>query len=163
MSKPFVKIEDFTDAFTNSLKAIQHKKVLVGIPEDENQRTSDPGSPIGNAALLFINNFGSPANNIPPRPVMNIGIFAAQDEITEQMKLAATNAFKKDGSVMNRYYERAGIVASNSIKRVINDQIGIESPAESTLKRREAEGFKGTKALIVTAQMRNAITYVVEG
>ena len=34
--------------------------------------------------------------------------------------------------------------------------------SDATLETRESEGFKGTKALIVTGQMRNAITYVVK-
>lgn len=161
MSKPFLKIEDFTKAFKNAVDALQVKRTLVGIPEDENSRPDD-GSPIGNAALLFINNFGSPANNIPPRPVMEIGIRGAQDAITQEMKNAAKKGLTKGGAAITQYYERVGIVASNSVKRAINDQIDIEPPAESTLKGREAKGFKGTKALIVTGQMRNAITYVVE-
>lgn len=156
--KPFLKIEDFTKAFMNSVAALRQSETLVGIPEEENKR-EDEG--IGNAALLFINNFGSPANNIPARPVMEIGIRNAQDDIANEMKRAAIAGLSKGGKAVTQYFERVGIIASNSVKRAINEQIDIESPADSTLKNRESKGFKGTKALLVTGQLRNAITYVV--
>lgn len=160
MSKPFLKVEDFTGAFMNAVASLRQSETLVGIPEEEDNRQEDDGV-IGNAALLFINNFGSPANNIPARPVMEIGIRNAQDAITEEMRKAAKEGLSKGGKAVTQYFDRVGIIASNSVKRAINDQIDIEPPADSTLKNRESRGFKGTKSLLVTGQMRNAITYVV--
>lgn len=152
--------EDFTDNFNKIIKQFRFDKVLVGIPSDD--KTRKDSDPINNATLLAINNFGSPANNIPPRPVMAIGIRNAQDAIAAQFKTAAQKALSKGFSAVDVAYERAGIIASNSIKKAINDQEGIKGPSEATLKTRKAEGFAGTKALIVTGQMRNAITYVVK-
>jgi hypothetical protein len=163
MIQPKLTINDFTDRFNQAVKSFKNDAVLVGIPEEENRRDED--APIGNAAILAINNFGSPANNIPARPVMEIGIKAAQEKIAEQFKVAAQTVFKKGTTALSDYYERAGIIASQSIKKVINDQIGIDPPADSTLRARKyltKSGFKGTKALVVTGQLRNAITYVVQ-
>lgn len=143
------------------VRHFRRDSVLVGIPEDENAR-NDPDAPIGNAALLAMNDLGSPRNNIPARPVMKIGIRNAQEEIAEQFKVAATRALSVGLAALAPAYERVGIIASNSVKKAINDQEGIEPPAEATLRIRKARGFKGTKALVVTAQMRNAITYVVK-
>lgn len=159
MSKPFLKIEDFTKAVLDGVKALKKYETLVGIPAEDNEREG----PIGNAALLAINHFGSPVNNIPPRPVLTIGIFNAQDAIAEEMKKAIQMGLKKGGAAVGIYYERIGIIASNSVKRVINDQTGIAEPASSTIRSRERRGFKGQKALLVTGQLRNAITYVVKG
>lgn len=160
--KPTLKVtKDFTKQFNEIVKKFRHDEVLVGIPEEESPRESD--SPIGNAALLAINNFGSPANNIPPRPVMSIGIKNAQKEIAEQFKKACVAALSKGFSAVDQFYSRAGIIASTSIKKVINDQEGIDKPSEATLVARKYLGFPGTKALIVTGQMRNAITYVLRG
>lgn len=161
--KPFMIVdEDNSDELMKMIDSFRNDSVLVGIPQEDTERKE--GDPIGNAALLFINNFGSPANNIPPRPVMEIGIRNAQDAIAEEFKKAAKAVFSNNypQAVLDQYYNRAGIIASNSIKRAINDQEGFEGPADSTLESREARGFKGTKALIVTGQMRNAITYVVK-
>ncbi len=163
MSKPFLKTSDFTQAFMNGVKALKTATVMVGIPASNPERSDEEEGEINNATLLFINNFGSPGQNIPARPVMEIGLRSCQAELTAEMKKAAIEALSKGGATILRYYERAGIIGSNSVKRAINDQIGIEAPAEATLKSRKSRGFKGTKALIVTGQMRNAITYVVKG
>lgn len=162
MRKPALTVkEDFTEDFNKIVKSFKDDEVLVGIPQEEAQRTND--QTINNATLLAINQFGSPLNNIPPRPVMSIGIKKAQNEIAEQFKLAVQKSFSEGVDALPIYYNRAGIIASNSIKKVINSQEGIEPPAESTLAARKAKGFTGNKALIVTGQMRNAITYVVKG
>lgn len=150
--------KDFTKSFNEIIKRFKNDEVLVGIPVSEAGR-DEKG--INNATLLAINNFGSPANNIPARPVMEIGIRNAQDEIAEQFKKAAVQGLSKGAQALEYYYERAGMIGANSIKKAINDQDGIAPPSEATLKMRESMGFKGTKALIVTAQMRNAITYLV--
>lgn len=161
MSKVYFKVtEDFTDQFNEIVNRFKKDEVLVGIPQAEAAREDDQF--INNATLLAINNFGSPANNIPPRPVMSIGIKNAQDEIAEQYKLAVQKAWKEGPEALDQYYERAGIIASNSIKKAINTGEDIKPPAESTLKARKSKNFAGKKALIVTGQMRNAITYVVK-
>lgn len=160
MSEPTLTVtSDFTEKFNEIVKSFKHDAVLVGIPQEDKTREDD--EPINNATLLAINNFGSPANNIPPRPVMQIGISNAKDAIAEQFKIAAKKALKDGPSALAAYYERAGIIASNSVKKAINSQEGIDSPSEATLAARKARGFKGTKSLVVTGQMRNAITYVV--
>lgn len=162
MSKPsLVVTEDFTENFNQIVKQFKRDAVLVGIPEADTERKED--EPITNAAILAINEFGSPLNNIPPRPVMAIGIRNAQDAIAEQFKLAAQGALSKGLAALPVAYNRAGLIASNSIKKAVNSQEGIEAPSDATLAARAAAGFKGTKALIVTGQMRNAITYVVKG
>lgn len=161
--KPSMQVtSDFTQKFNDTVKKFKRDTVLVGIPAAETKR-EDEDAQINNAALLALNNFGSPIQNIPPRPVMAIGIKNAQIEIAEQFKLAAVNALSKGLSALSTYYNRAGIIASTAIKKAINSQEGIAEPAASTLATRKAEGFKGTKALIVSGQMRNSITYVVKG
>lgn len=162
--KPTLTVtSDFTKHFNEVVKSFKSDAVLVGIPATDGPREED--EPITNAALLAINVFGSPANNIPPRDVMGIGIRKAQDDIAEQFKKAAQSALTQGTAALEVYYERAGMIASNSVKRAINSQEGIAPPSPATLRARKyltQAGFKGTKALVVTGQMRNAITYVVK-
>lgn len=167
MNGSYIEVtKDFTDDFNQIIKSFKNDPVLVGIPEADTKRDDAENpeeAPITNASILAINEFGSPINNIPARPVMAIGIRNAQDAIAEQFKKSIQYAFKNGLSAISVYYNRAGLIASNSIKKAINSQEGIAEPSEATLARRKQEGFKGTKALIVTGQMRNAITYVVRG
>lgn len=166
MTKNTLVVKDFTENFNDVVKGFKRDAVLVGIPASDTERKVEQtktNEPITNAALLAINEFGSEAAHIPPRPVMKIGIQNAQEPIAEQFKLAAKNALSKGLSALSIYYNRAGLIAANSIKKAINSQEDIEPPSASTIAARQSKGFKGTKALIVTGQMRNAITYVVKG
>lgn len=163
MSAPkLVVTEDNTKDFNDMIKRFKNDMVLVGVPQADAERKEE-NAPINNATLLAINEFGSPINNIPARPVMAIGIRNAQIEIAAQYKLAVKNAFKQGLDALSIYYNRIGIIASNSIKKAINSQTDIDPPSEATLAARRATGFKGTKALIVTGQLRNSITYIVKG
>lgn len=165
MNKPKLQVtRDFTKQLEETIKKFRKDTVVVGIPATDASREADPksktSSTISNAALLAINHFGSEKMGIPPRPVLSIGIRNAQDAIAEEFKKAAQNVLKKGQAAIDIYYERAGMIAANSVKKVINDEEGIQEPAENTIIDRLARGFKGTKALLVTGQLRNAITYV---
>lgn len=161
MSEPSITVTyDGVDEINKIIQSFKKDAILVGIPDSDNERLEE--GEIGNAGLLFINNFGSPGQNIPPRPVMQIGLFNAQDAVAEEFKNAAISAMDNGIGSLLAYYNRIGTIASNSVKRAINDQIGFDGPADSTLKGRKSRGFNGTKSLIVTGQMRNAITYVVQ-
>lgn len=159
--------KDFTMNFNQIIKKFKNDQVLIGIPEEKATRSAD--SKVNNATLLALNNFGSPRLNIPARPVMQNGIKNAADQIANQFKLAAIAGLELGSAGVDSYYERAGIIASTSIKKAINAQDfrgggpNNSGPAPSTLIARKAAGFKGAKSLIVTGQMRNAITYVVKG
>jgi hypothetical protein len=165
MSKPSLTVTlDFTKNFNDIIAQFKKDAVLVGIPQEDAAR--EGSASINNATLLAINNFGSPANNIPARPVMNIGIKNAQDAIAMQFRTCAKEVLSKGTAALETYYNRVGMIAANSIKKAINDQdfSGAPGPADATLRARKyltKAGFKGTKSLVVTGQMRNAITYVV--
>lgn len=154
--------KDLSAQVFEAIKKFKNDEVLVGIPEDRTERKSDK---INNATLFAIANFGSTINNIPPWPIMAIGIKNAQEEIAEQFKIAAIKAISKGSGTLGTYYQRAGIIASVAVKEVINDQEGVPSdkPSSATLDAREARGFKGLSYWLVTGQMRNSITYVVKG
>ena len=161
MSKVKLVIKDHSEKFKALVRTLQTKEVLVGIPADEDARNDE--TTLGNAAILFINNFGSPAQNIPPRPVMDIGIKRALPSIVKEFERAALVTLDGSESKLNQSFERVGVIASQSIKATIDEQIDIDPPAQSTLIKRQAKGFQGDKALVVTGQLRNSITYVVKG
>lgn len=162
--KPTLTVtSDFTEEFNRIIAGFKRDVVLVGIPEETTERKD--GDPINNATLLAIANFGSPAQNIPAWPIMAIGIKNAQEAIAEEFKKAAVGALSEGLSALSPAYNRAGIIASVAIKKVINAQEDVpeDKPSKATLKARNVRGFKGTKYWLVTGQLRNAITYVVKG
>lgn len=166
MSNPTLTVtKDFTKDFNAVIAQFKQDAVLVGIPETTTNRDDEEaGDDINNATILAINHFGSEAAHIPPRPVLTIGIRLAQPALIDQFRALARAVLTSGVDAFETYYNRVGSIAANSVKRVINDQTDIDPPSDATLKSRKyltKSGFKGNKALVVSGQMRNAITYVV--
>ena len=155
-------------------------EVLVGFPEETTERDPDAESKgITNAALGYIHDNGMPEQNIPARPFMEPGIKDAQDAITDKLSQVLRAASQGRGAgVVETGMHQVGLIAKLAIQNKINE--GIPPPlADSTLRQRARKGSKGAKAelarraegnapsmaaakpLIDTAQMRNAVNYVI--
>lgn len=155
MSNSAKKLVDrFADIKLNLAK-LSRTEVLVGVPQDKNTRKDE----MSNAAIAYINDKGSPAQNIPARPFMEPGVQEASPKISKQMMMAANKALT-DPEEANVHLNRAGLIAQNSIRAKINSNIG-PVLAEATLAARRRRGRTGTNTLVDTGQLRNSITYVV--
>lgn len=151
---------DTSQAILDALKAIGKKEVLVGIPEEDSERDDVP---FGNAGIGYLNEYGSPAQNIPPRPHLQPGVKSVEDQTIPQLKAAAQAALDGDASGAERALNRAGTLAANGVKRYMTIT-GFTPLAESTLyhrKHRKVAPRNGEKPLIDTGQYRRAITHVV--
>ena len=160
--------------FIKDLLNLPKTSVYVGIPEQKDPRKE--GREIGNAALAYIHDNGSPLRNIPARPFMQPGIKAVQDKINIHLKNAAKAVVDGKNDKVIVYLNRAGIVAASSIKNVINEGEGFAPLKRSTLlgrlrKRKAAKKWASKKReetmasmhpLVDTASMRNSISYFVE-
>ena len=136
-------------------------ETLVGIPSNRDVRKSDvEGEEINNAGLGYIHERGSPAAGIPARPFLVPGVVAVQEKVADILGKAAGEAFDKPGA-LEKGYTRAGIVAQSSVKNTIRKGAGFTPLAESTINQRKRKGFSGVKPLIRTAQLLNAINFVV--
>ena len=175
---------DHVQKILKSIRALTDARVLVGVPSDSEQphkgvppigterRTG--GQQIGNAALAYIHNFGSPANNIPQREFMAPGIRNAQTAITNYLGQAGRAMLDGDVDAADRAMNAAGLAAQNSVRAKIQEGPFVPL-ADSTVRRRTAKaahgaslsaadiaaGFKDITPLVDTAQMRNSISYVV--
>ena len=123
---------DLVSKKINDIISLSGKKVLVGVPQENDSRENGEG--IGNAALAYIHDKGSPLNNIPSRPFMQPGIRKAQETINTHM-LAAAKAQLNDKDV-EVYLHRAGVVARNGIVGIINTGEGLVPLKRETLLRR---------------------------
>ena len=147
-----------------AINDLTRKDVLIGIPEAETNRQDEDGSTesVTNAALGYIHEHGSPANNIPARPFLIPGVKDAHDAIEKRLKKAADAALKGNKAEVDRQLHSAGVEAQDAVKTKINS--GDFKPlSEATLAQRRARGRTGTLPLIDTTKLRNSITYVVRG
>lgn len=175
------KIVDNVKKLTQGVELLAETTVMVGVPEDKNDRRQGQ---ISNAALAYIHDKGSVLANIPKREFMEPGVAAVKREITELL-IQATTAVLKGAKTVEGYLTKIGLITTRSIKSKITE--GIPPPlAPSTIKGRIAriKGKKrkdkimdalasGTPAsrqsgaegvftpLVVTSQLRNAITFVL--
>jgi phage gpG-like protein len=162
---PGVTITTPVDEVEKRLKAVREllkMQVLVGVPDANANRQREPGddSDINNAALAYIHNYGSPANNIPARPFMEPGIKAARAQIVRFMGAAGRAAIDGKPDEIRRNFEKVGLVTQAAIQKKITD--GPFTPlAPATLAARRARGRTGTGPLIDTGQLRRSITFVI--
>lgn len=98
---------------------------------------------------------------IPPRPFLDIGIEEAKSDIVGHLKNAGQAALSGQLSSAVASLERAGIVASNSAKNVIQSGDKLSPLAESTLRSRRSRSRVGEKPLYVTGALLRSVTYIV--
>jgi len=171
---------DNVKSILDALKAIGNRDLLVGIPQAADMREPEEGEKmtIGNAAIGYINEKGSPAQNIPARPHLQPGVVSVQAQTVEQLKAAAIAALDGNSGAADRALNSAGVIASQGVKRYMTIT-GFTPLAESTLAARARRGRKGAakelasraagnapdnanaRPLIDEGQYRRAITYVV--
>ncbi len=138
-----------------SIKELKKTDVLVGVPQEKTNRDTNS---ITNAELLYIHTNGSPANHIPPRPVIEPAIQNSKEELGTLIKEAILKALEGDTSGAMAGMERAGTQGENVAKGwFTNPQNNWADNAESTKKQKGS-----SRPLIDTAQLRNSITHVVK-
>lgn len=138
-----------TDEFIREHNITDEKK----IKKLKNRKIND----LTNAQKMFINSRGSPATNMPPRPVLEPAIEDKFDQISEVIKQGAIKGLEGDMEGFRQDYDLAGLMGQTaSINWFDNPKNNWSPNAESTIKK------KGSNApLIDTGAMRKAITYVV--
>ncbi|EPM4129269.1 hypothetical protein ACTLJZ_002055 [Escherichia coli] len=177
---------DNAQAILDALRSLTKKDVLVGIPSEDSEREDVP---FGNAGIGYVNEYGSPAQNIPPRPHLIPGVKSVEEQTVPQLKAAAQAALDGNAAGAERALNRAGTLAANGVRRYMTIT-GFTPLADSTVEARARRGRKGAKAelarrsadgklnainpdsgqlisnenvspLIDTGQYRRAITHVV--
>ncbi|WP_339053700.1 hypothetical protein [Arsenophonus endosymbiont of Crataerina pallida] len=166
---------DNTGKLFDALVQLGKKEVLVGIPAERGEREDIPFS---NAAIGYLNEFGSPAKNIPARPHLIPGIRSVETKTTAELKSAAKAILDDQPDKAEQALNRAGQIAVQGVQAVIT-QSKFVPLADSTLAARARRGRKGAakehenrktglppdntnaRPLIDTGIYRRSITYVV--
>jgi len=158
MEAGITKLIDRRKQFQDAILKLANMKVLVGVPAEKGTRQAD--TPINNAALAAIHDRGAPEAGIPARPFMRPGIESKQAEITAGFIKAGELAFQGRPQAVDRQFHKVGLIAQAAIRSKMND--GIPPPlADATIEARQRRGRTGTKPLIDTGALRNAINYVI--
>lgn len=134
---------DRVRAVLGGITSLIQKDVLVGIPETVGQRENEP---VNNATLGYIHEFGAPAANIPARPHLLPGIRAVQDRIIGQFKLATNAALSGEGSKTDGFLDRAGVIATNSVKQRLRSNIPPPLKPATIRGRKYSRGTKSRRA-----------------
>ena len=168
------------DRVAEVLKAIHEittREVLIGIPMEEDKRPAENGkvAPIGNAAIGYINEFGLPRRNIPPRAHLIPGVRNAMPTIEKALKGGVGRALQGDGSpvgTIEAALEKSGTAAVSAVKKVIQDKIAPELSRAALLtrwnrqKKRKgkpmtADFMASATPLINTGDYIKSLTYVI--
>ncbi|MCW3641780.1 hypothetical protein K6Y74_00915 [Burkholderia cenocepacia] len=150
---------DRLDEVLKSIAGLVRQEVLVGVPDSTAGRKDD-GEPLSNAEIGYIQETGSPANNIPARPHLVPGVQDARPKFEPQLQKGVEAALDGDLEQVQRRLNMAGIAAQNSVRAKVNSNIAPEL-AESTLEARRRRGVTRENTLVDTSQYRNSITYVI--
>lgn len=163
---------DNTAKLAENIQKLSEFRVLVGIPEDKDPRPAP--DTIGNAALGYIHEHGSPIRNIPPRPWLVPGVLASRDAWQKQMERAgeAATGLMWDPGAVEKALMAAGQAAVNGVRNRIRAGIPPPlKPATIAARRRRSKGSKyrrkaksasDTTPLYDTGNLVKAITSVVE-
>lgn len=142
-----------------SITDLVQQEILVGVPDSTANR-KDEKEPISNAEIGYIQETGSPANNIPARPHLVPGVEEAQPKFTPQLQKGVQAALDGDADQVKQRLNSAGLIAQNSVRAKVNSNIAPEL-SESTLEARRRRGVTRENTLVDTAQYRNSLIYVV--
>lgn len=153
---------DRTGALAKALKELAAKRVLVGIPSSTATREPDPEdpTPMNNAAIGYLMENGSPAQNLPERAHLKPGVASVEGEIADRYKAGAKALLDGRLTDVDVVHHTVGLVAENAVKRKITDGPFVPLSAR-TLAARKRKGRTGDKPLIDTGAYRNAITHVI--
>lgn len=161
MSRAVVVKKDRTSAILDAVRSLTKTNVMVGIPESAAARGD--GAPITNAVIGYLNEFGSPAQNIPPRPHLAPGVANATAKVVPQMRAAALSAVDGDKQETEKRLNAVGLIAVSSVKATITAGLspGLSTATLYRRQHRKVAPRMGTQPLVDTGDYLKHITYVL--
>ena len=152
---------DKTSKLIKGLEFIKESDVLVGIPQKKNKR--EVGDEVTNSELLFIHTKGSPINNIPARPVIELAIEDDSERLSKMLKDAANSAMDGNEEDAIKKLRLTGMRGQNVSRAWFTNPKNNWPPnAPSVEKAKREKGSTDPKPLIDTGELRKSITYVIE-
>lgn len=133
--------------------------VTIGYIEAKSLRRKD--TPITNLKIATWQTYGT--HTIPPRPYLKPALLTNEKRIYGILEQALIDeGLNSKAGAVNKALNVVGMLVRDTAKENIVDQRNFVPLAPATIKARQRQGFKGTKALIRTGALLNAIQYVVD-
>jgi hypothetical protein len=160
-----IKVKNNKQLPRDAIDFIKNNSQLVGIPQNKASREKDgnqKASAVTNAELLYIHTNGSPARNIPARPVIEPAIENSVDKLVKRMKIVFQMLL--DGNITGATLEldKTGMYAQNIVRNWFVDPLNHWAPnSPSVIAAKRRKGATDPKPLIDTGELRKSITYVI--
>lgn len=150
-----------SDIFHLKKRFERFNKQGVSIGYIEGKSPEDKRPVLTNLKIATWQSFGT--HTIPPRPYLKPALLTNEKRIHEILEQALVDEglSGKTGAV-NKALNIVGQLVRDTAKENITKQRNFVPLAPSTIAARQRGKFKGTKALIRTGALRNAIQYVVD-
>lgn len=136
-NKPKSGVKEFSkekDIF-RAINYLKSRNILVGIPSFSPKNRRDDTAKITNAQIGYINEYGSPARNIPARPFLIPSIKEQQDVISSKLKAAGKAAAAGDIAEIEKIYQGLALSVPSGVQEYILR--GLQPPlANVTLRLR---------------------------
>lgn len=155
-AKVIVK-KDNTEAIFKSVRDLVSKQVLIGIPGGNDHREGDTA---GNALVGYVQEHGSPAQNIDARSFLRPGVKKAEEKITKHLKAAAKEALKGHFQNVEKSFHSVGAEAVKSVKNELTNG-DHKALSDKTIAARKRRGRTGIRPLVDTEKLRLSIKYVI--
>ena len=154
---------DFRKIVTR-LRSVSSLDVRVGFIQGVKQDRKDltgQDSGLTNASIAHVHEFGAPSRGIPARPFLGPAWRANEQFAIDRVGHAVTLSIAGKTDAVRKSLATVGMKVVADAKRNIVEQVGFAPLSPKTLDYRASIKFTGTKSLIHTGQLLNAITYKV--
>jgi hypothetical protein len=155
---------DRVDEITKTIRALTKQRVLVGIPAENAARDPQDGDEINNAQIGYINEFGVPEKNIPPRPHLVPGVEATLPDVIKRFKKAAVDGLDGNVKAVDTQMNAVGLNAVSSVRQVITDTLSPPLSPKTIYNRQHRNDLPkrtGTQPLIDFGDYIKHINYVI--
>jgi hypothetical protein len=188
---PVAVTKDQSAQLIEAITALTRRRVMIGIPAEDAKREAADGGGITNAQIGYINEFGMPDKNIPPRPhlIPAVAAYSASTKCHERLRRAAIATLdslherEAPPKPINAPHDTLAQMVANGRKAPITDAVtkaltavGIEAVSAvktkivdvippplkpATLAARKRAGFEGETPLIRTSDYMRHIQSVI--
>lgn len=154
-----LKVEaDNFDMQRKAIEFIKNSAVYVGIPDSEAPRENEDENT--NPEILYIQTNGSPAQHIPPRPVIEPALEKDADRLGQMLKEAAADAMGGDKAAAEAMLEKTGMRGQNVVRAYFTGDNGWPPNSYLVAEAKRRKGATDPHPLIDTGELRKSITYV---